>query len=119
MQLTLLFITNIFFNALASFLLKLGMDKIAQKGDLSMLKLLPKMITSPYTISGGACFVVGFLVYNFILQKINLNIAYPIVTSSTMILIVLLSRFVLVEPIKLFQIFGILLILVGIMLVVR
>ena len=76
-------ITNIFFNSLASFLLKLGMGKIGKSS--SITDLLLKMITSPKIIIGGCCFAAGFFVYCLLLQNYPLKLVYPIVTSGSLI----------------------------------
>ncbi len=115
-QLTTLFILNILFNSMASFLIKIGMSRIVQS---SAKELIFAMIMSPYIVLGGVCFAVGFLVYTLILQKSNLAMAYPIVTSGSMICIVFLSVFILKQPLKFQQVMGIFLILTGINFIVR
>lgn len=115
MKLPLMLITNIFFNSLASFLLKLGMGKIGKSS--SITDLLLKMITSPKIIIGGCCFAAGFFVYCLLLQNYPLKLVYPIVTSGSLISITMLSLFVLHEPITLSSVAGIVLIAAGILVI--
>lgn len=117
MKIGLMLTINILFNAVASFLLKIGMSKISRMTYDNMLII--SMLKSPYIWLGAIFFGIGFLVYTIILQKIPLSMAYPIVTSGSLILITILSGTILKEVISKYNIFGLALILVGMQLAVK
>ena len=105
------------FNALANILIKAGMaggDK--QAGLLEMLKT--RWLSLPI-IGGIACFIIALAAYSYVLSVMNLNIAYPIMTTAGFMLIVAVSVLYFHETIVFTQIIGIALMIAGIWLVSR
>lgn len=82
------------------------------------LDQLPNALKNPWLMGGALLFLVGFIFYAFVLSKIQLNIAYPILTSMGIILVALGSWAFLGEVLSWHQIIGIALIISGIFLLV-
>lgn len=119
MRIIILFLLSIAFNVTANILIKVGMTHLKELKLEQAGVLIQKMILNPALIFGCLCYGLSLLFYTFILQKINLNIAYPIVISGTVLLITVISSFILMEPLKFTNIIGIFVILSGIFLVLR
>ncbi len=69
-----------------------------------------------YIMSGLFCLGLSFLLWIFIVSKKQLNIVYPISSSLTIVLVVIFSWFLFSENLSLWQISGILLVILGIFL---
>jgi multidrug transporter EmrE-like cation transporter len=104
----------IIFNVIANIILKFGVGKEGAEGFN-----LFKVVLNPVFIAGAFSFGVSLLCYWHVLSKINLSIAYPIITSSCFILIVLFSWLFLKEKLLLIQVAGFFLIVTGIWLVAK
>ncbi len=103
-------------NALANILIKVGMrGKTLEIGLVTIMKI----ITSPAIIGGIIFFVCALIAYGYVLSKMNLSIAYPIMTSMGFLIVILASWLFLKEAIGLGQCAGFILILLGVWLVAR
>jgi len=113
----IILIVAILFNAFANILIKMGMNKIGKTEDVSTL--LKKAVTQPMLLAGLVSFGLAFIAYGYVLTKLNLSIAYPIMVSMGLIVVVLASRFLLNESISLIQLFGFVLIISGVWMVAK
>jgi multidrug transporter EmrE-like cation transporter len=118
MKLLFLFVGNIVFNTAGNVLMKLGMKNMDGEKPFSFPGLLHSMVFNPLLIIGVICYGLSLIFYLFILRKTNLSIAYPIVVSSTMLL-VSMSSWIMKEAITPLQIAGCAIILCGIFMIVR
>lgn len=100
---------NIILNSLASVLLKTS-SKISTS---SMHKLI-LLLLNPFFIGGLISFGLSFIAYNVVLKYLNVNIAYPIVVSGSIVLVSILSKIFLKEQTNFVQITGIIIILLGV-----
>lgn len=80
------------------------------------LNLIPRIFQNGWLIMGIALFGIGFLLYLFVLNKIQLNVAYPVLVSGGIILITIASWFLFKESLSWLQILGIITIIFGIYL---
>ena len=119
MRIIILFLLSISFNVTANILMKVGMMRLKEFQLTQIGAIIRKMIVNPALIIGCLCYGISLFFYTFILQKINLNIAYPIVISGTVLLVTVISSLLLMEPLKFSNIIGIFVILSGIFLVLR
>jgi len=62
---------------------------------------------------------VAFLLWLFVISRIKLNVAYPVVASLTIGLIALFSWLFFKEHLELIQVLGIALIIFGILLLLK
>lgn len=108
---------SIVFNATANILIKVGMNRLGKVGGVFMM--VKKAIVEPALVLGVFSFVLALAGYSFVLTKLNLSVAYPIMISMGLIIVVLASYFLLNESISGFQILGFLLIIAGVWLVAR
>jgi len=83
-----------------------------------LLSQIPNMLKNTWLIGGSFLFLIGFAFYLFVLSKIQLNIAYPLLTSVGIVLVAVGSWAFLGETLALPQIIGIALIISGIFLLV-
>ena len=107
----------IIFNALANILIKVGMLRVGKTE--GWFHLVKKAITEPAILFGVVSFALALGGYCFVLTKLNLSIAYPIMISMGLIIVIFASHFLLNETISAIQIAGFLLIIAGVWLVAR
>jgi drug/metabolite transporter (DMT)-like permease len=118
MTVILVLLTNIFF-ASSSVLFKIAVDKIG-KFDLSSVKIfLPialRFIISPFFLGGVVAGIIGSACYYLLLARMNLSIAYPLL-SIAYLFIAVASIVFLKETVTLPTWIGILFICIGVALV--
>jgi len=117
----LLFGLAILSTAAAHLLLKKGMLLVGQL-DFSLsnlLNLFLQIFQNIYLFFGLISFGLGFFFWLFVLSKIQLNIAYPIMTSLNFCLVIVGSWFFFREELSSLQILGIGLIILGIYLLLK
>lgn len=109
-------ILAIVLNAIANILIKLGMIGSKEEGIVNMLKT--KWFSLPI-IGGITCFGLALVTYSYVLSKMNLSVAYPVMTSSGFILIGLASWLFFKETITVVQLVGFGFLIMGIWLVAK
>ena len=90
-------------------MMKLGMP---DTGSLSVKNVL----TSPLLVAGAVCYAASFLSWLQVLKLLPLSIAMPSM-SINFVIIVFVSYVVLGEPVSVFKIIGVLLIVSGVVFV--
>ena len=119
MNLIILFICNIVFNAVANVLIKLGMTNTADLNFGETSILIKYMIFNPKLILGCVFYALSLVFYSFILQKMDLSIAYPIVISGSVFLVMIFSKLIFKESINITQIIGTVIVLLGIVFLLK
>jgi len=118
--LVLLVLLSVLLTSGAQILLKYGMTRPAMKIALadraSPLVPFQAIATSPAVLLGMACFGLSAVVWLFVLAKIPLSTAYPFIAIGIIITVVG-GRFLFAEPVSLLKLFGIALVIVGILCV--
>lgn len=74
---------------------------------------------NPSLVAGVTLYVVGFITWLYVLSKMNLNIAYPIAITLSILAILLTSTLVLKEEITLNIGLGTVLCLLGVVLILK
>jgi multidrug transporter EmrE-like cation transporter len=97
-------------------LLKLGMTKTPIDFSSITLELIESLLKNSYLISGLFIYILSFIIWLYILSNVKLSYAYPIISLSYP-LIIILSYFVLKEPISILIIIGIMLICSGVVII--
>jgi len=105
----LILILALLLNAAANILMKLG-SKNAEG-----LTFIQKFTSLPM-LSGLLCFGLALVAYTKALEKFPLSIAYPVMTSTGFIVIVLFSWLVLSEKVSMVQWIGLVFLVTGIWL---
>ena len=103
-------------NALANILIKVG---VMDRGGKFTIEMVTKVITSPAIIGGIVSFAIALVAYGYVLTRMNLSIAYPLMTSVGFIIVTLTSWLFLKEPITLVHTIGLLFILSGVWMVAK
>lgn len=118
------YIPLILFTVLTNFgsqiLLKKGMTSI-KPFDMSLSGALGasgSIVFNPYVISGLAVMVISMASHLMVLAKVDISFAYPFLGLS-FVLVTLYGYFVLSEPVNIWRIAGVLLIVLGVSLVAK
>lgn len=108
----------IFTAASAQILFKKGISEFGRLefSIAGVFNLIPRILQSPWLLTGMFLFGISFLVYLFVISKLQLGVIYPIVTSGGVILISLISWLLFKENLSTLQIVGIAVIIFGIFL---
>lgn len=101
-------------------LLKTGISKIG-KIEFSLTMLLPliiKILTNHFIIIGIICYVIGLFTWILALSKVPISLAYPLLSISYVIIVVISSIF-FHEHISLIRWIGVGVIILGVFLLTR
>jgi multidrug transporter EmrE-like cation transporter len=90
--------------------------KTLDAGPRSAGQALLAMIASPKFLLGGFCLALGLVPYTIALRKIELSVAYPVMTTSVMVLVSLASIVFLHESFTLAKAAGMAAIVCGVIL---
>ena len=115
MQIILAFAVAVIVGSIGTILIKIGTNKMPAIG--FSFQSLWQIATNIYIISGIILYVASFPAYSYILQKMNVSIAYPIFTSLSFATVILISTIFLKESLTIVQILGLLLVVGGISLI--
>lgn len=111
----------ILISTVGNLLLKYGASRI---GNLSLSKEafvseMIKVFTEPFIVIGLSGYVLGFLIWLKVLATTEVSRAYPILVSSTIVLVLIGSTIFFKENLSLFKIIGIFVIIFGIYLLFK
>lgn len=116
----LLVITGVLLNAAAQLLLKAGVERVGviklQFGTIVAAGW--KLAFEPHILGGLACYVVSVVVWILALSRVNVSIAYPVL-SLGYVVVAVASWFLFGETLNALRIAGIVVIIVGVYLVTR
>jgi len=112
-----LLLMSVLISVAGQFFLKMGAIKLGKVHGGNIISLVLNMITIPELLLGLTCYGIGAVAYILLLTRVNLSVAAPAV-SVGYIISVFLGYFVLKEPISITRVFGLGLIVTGVILVV-
>lgn len=104
-------------NAFANISIKLGVNRLPSISGQPWAEIIRRVVFNPWLILGVALFVAALGAYSVVLSKMNLSIAYPLMTSLGFLIVTAFSLLVFNETLTAMQWLGLLIILVGIWLV--
>lgn len=109
----LLIIFNIFLISIAQLLLKQGSNVLsnAPSSNSIVISLINKLL-DPYILLGALTYFFSFTLWIYILSKNNVSFAYPLMSLSY-VLVMVLSAYFFKEEVVPYQWFGVLLIISG------
>ena len=111
-------LVSISLGAVGQFLLKVGVNRIGgiafKRAEL--VSTVGKIATQPFIVVGILLFVLSMVIWLAVLSKMELSRAYPMVSISY-VLVALMARYFLGEPLAWIRLIGIAVILVGVILV--
>ncbi len=112
---TLILLLAVSLNAIGNVLIKYGMNR---GGALELSwKSLVLIFTNPGVVAGVTFYVLALAGYSYTLSRLDLSIAYPIMSGLSFLLVLLVSALFLKESIQPVQVVGCLAILGGVWLV--
>ena len=80
----------------------------------------PSIAIKLYWLAGAmACYVAGFGAYRLALAKIDITVAYPVMTIVTMTLIAFAGRLIFGEELSVYKVIGMLLLCVSCVLLTK
>lgn len=103
-------------NASANILIKSGMRRLELEG-ASLAVIARQILTNGAVLGGIILFGMNVLAYAYVLNKIPLSQAYPIMTSVGFFIVVTASVFFFGETLDIYQVSGLILILAGVTLI--
>ena len=103
-------------NASANILIKSGMRRLELEG-ATLIQIARQILTNGAVLGGIILFGLNVLSYAYVLNKIPLSQAYPIMTSVGFLIVVSASVFFFGETLDIYQILGMVLILGGVILI--
>lgn len=112
----LLAFISILLGAVAQYFLKMGMTNWTLKG--SVVEMLRLLFHNYYLWSGILCYGVSMLFWLYVLSRMELSKAYPMVSLGYVITL-LIGYFLLNEPLNVPKVVGILLIVAGVCFIAR
>lgn len=100
---------------------KRGMLKIGELdfSPSNILSLIIRASHSGWLIGGVLLMILSFLLWLFILSRLQINIAYPITIGLQTVLIAVASWFLFKEYLAFYQILGIAVVILGIFLILK
>ncbi len=102
-------------NASANILMKLGAQRL---GGITMnFSGLRAFFFNPFIWAGLISFGLALVFYTYVLTKMNLSIAYPLMTALGFLIVVTFSAVYLQENIQIPQIIGLVLVVSGLYLI--
>ncbi len=107
----------VLFNSLANIVVKWAMRGESQLFAEGIAQAAKGLATNYWLWAGIALFGLAFILYSLVLTRVNLSIAYPVMTSLGLVIISLVSLLVFKEVITGLQAGGLLLIIIGVWLV--
>lgn len=113
----LLLVLALVFNSAANILIKVGVNRIGDISEMTKLQVVAGYLTNPFTLGGMAIFAGNIFLYMAALSRINVSVAYPIVTAGAFIVITTVSVLFLKETLDAVQAFGLFLMVAGIVIV--
>lgn len=114
---TLILILAVILNAVGNVLIKLGMNQVGSLDLTQPFKVLWTIFLNPGVVMGITFFIVALAGYSYTLSRFNLSTAYPIMSSLSFMVVLLISAVFLQERIQIAQLLGCFVILVGVWLV--
>lgn len=112
-----LLLISILMSVAGQWLLKTGALKLGQVNTSNLSSHVLGILTTPELLAGLTCYGLGAIAYILLLTRVNLSIAGPAV-ALVYVFSVLLGYFVFREPIPLIRVFGLSLIVCGVVLVI-
>lgn len=107
---------SIFLGSIAQLLLKKGMNLVNLND--TILIILKKIILNGYIISGITCYILSLLFWLYVLSKLELSKAYPMV-SLGYVFTIILGYLLLNENISVNKIIGVILIIIGVIYITK
>lgn len=108
---------SILLGSIAQYLLKIGMTSISVENN-KFMSIIKEVSNSIPLIGGIACYGLSMVFWLYVLSKLELSKAYPLV-SLGYVFTLLLGYFLLHESINNYKVFGIVFIILGVIFIAK
>ena len=113
----MLLLLTVILTAVANLLLKYAaISRQGMEGADGIIANLWDTFTSPSLMLGIICLGLAVIAYAIALRSINLSVAYPVMTTSVVVLVAVFSAFYFGEPFTLVKGIGTILVISGVVL---
>ena len=112
-------IPSIFFIGLSNSLLKLRISYLNKEGLNIFSNQFLKFLFDPYIFVGAFAMLCSIIWYLKIIPSVRLGVIYPIIHGGTILFTLFLSIFLIKESLSTMQIFAILFIVIGLVLLIK
>jgi small multidrug resistance pump len=113
----LLLLLTIVLTAVANLLLKYAAVNRQDAGEASgIISTLWELFTTPSLVAGIVCLGLAVIAYAIALRNINLSVAYPVMTTSVVVLVALFSTIFFGESYTLVKSVGTVVVILGVIL---
>ncbi len=116
----LLLLLSIALNVVSQLLIKIGMNQtgaVDLKGN--MTASIMKILSNPLFLTGAFLSLMSFVPYAVALSKIELNVAFPIISIGAIVLLFVFAVLFLGETFNLYKAAGVVFCVIGILLLFR
>jgi multidrug transporter EmrE-like cation transporter len=114
MNIYIVLVLTIILNSAANIFIKVAMNNADKTRGL-----IGQCVFNPYFIGGALAFAAALITYSYVLMKMKLSLAYPVIVSSCFLVVLATSWFYLKEDISVIQMFGVLFVTAGIWLILK
>lgn len=118
MKALVLILISIFFGATGQIMMKWGTNQIALANGSGLYKVLSVYLTNVPLLSGLAFYGISAVFWVVAIGKVELSFAYPMVALGY-VLVVIASFFLFHEHITFYRIWGLLLIVIGVVFIAK
>lgn len=108
---------SILLGSIAQYFLKIGMTSISIDNN-KLISIIKESIINLHLIGGIACYGLSMVFWLYVLSKLELSKAYPLV-SLGYVFTLILGYFLLHESINNYKVFGIIFIILGVILIAK
>lgn len=113
---TIVLLVAVLLNALGNVLIKYGMNRVGALDLAQPVKTLMAIFLNVGVVAGISFYVLALAGYSYTLSRMNLSVAYPIMSSLGFVAVLLISGTFLQEKIQPMQFVGCAVILLGVWL---
>lgn len=106
-------------NGFANISIKRGMMNLNLIEKEFSFEMMKKIVMNPWLMVGVAAFVGTLVAYAAVLSKMNLSLAYPLMTSIGFVIVTIVSILFFKETVTINHFFGLLAVIAGIWLVAQ
>jgi small multidrug resistance pump len=112
-----LLLLTIVLTAVANLLLKYAATNRQEGGEASgIISTLWELFTTPSLVGGIVCLGLAVIAYAIALRNINLSVAYPVMTTSVVVLVAIFSAMFFGESFTLVKTVGTVVVIAGVIM---
>jgi multidrug transporter EmrE-like cation transporter len=114
---TVILLAAVLLNALGNVFIKVGMSTVGALNLTQPIKTLMTIFFNPNVVVGIVLYVLALAGYSYTLARLDLSIAYPIMSGLSFTVVFLVSALFLREKVQWVQVAGCFVILLGVWMV--